>query len=135
MLTSTLQFDTLDVEHRHTVYYESHRSVESHKKFVFDHSHKRLRLHLHIFACLAILILNSQSKFNCNCYQEPDWLLKIRIVNMQNYVGAVRSKTFVGMADIRIFDAIPQFGDFRAFRNIGCCDMIIPALRIYSLNF
>ena len=87
MLTSTLQFDTLDVEHRHTVYYESHRTVESHRKFVFDHSHKRLRPHLHIFACLAILILNSQSTFNCNCYQEPDWLFKIRIVNMQNYVG------------------------------------------------
>ena len=40
------------------------------------------------FCMFTILILNSQSKFNCNCYQEPDWLFKIRI------------------------DAIPQFGEF-----------------------
>ena len=34
------------------IYYESHRTVESHKKFVYDHPHKRLRPRLHIFSCL-----------------------------------------------------------------------------------
>jgi hypothetical protein len=63
------------------------------------------------FCMFTILILNSQSTFNCSCYQEPDWLFKIRIVNMQNYVGAVVDAC--GSGRLRIFDAIPQFGDFR----------------------
>jgi hypothetical protein len=41
--------------------------------------------HLHIFAFI-MHVHNStamQSTFHCNCCQEPDWLFKIRIVNMQ----------------------------------------------------
>ena len=41
------------------------------------------------FCMFTIRILNSQSTFNYNCYQELDWLFKIRIVNMQKYLGAV----------------------------------------------
>ena len=42
------------------------------------------------FCMFTILILNSQSAFNYNCYQEPRWLFKIRmIVNMQKYVVEV----------------------------------------------
>ena len=71
------------------IYYESHRTVESHQKFVYRPLPQTSTNAPTYFCMFTILILNSQSTFNCNCYQEPDWLFKIRIVNMQNYVGAV----------------------------------------------
>ena len=70
-------------------YYESHRTVESHQKFVYRPLPQTSTTAPTYFCMFTILILNSQSTFNCNCYQEPDSLFKIRIVNMQNYVGAV----------------------------------------------
>jgi hypothetical protein len=88
------------------IYYEVTELWNRIKNSYRRHSHKRLRPHLHIIAGLQIiLILHTQSTFNCNCYQETDWLFKIRIVNMQKYVGAVVD--VCGVAAIRIFDAIP----------------------------
>ena len=95
---------------RHS-YYGNHRTVESHQKFVSPPLPQTSTTAPTYFCVFTILILNSQSTFNCKCYQESDWLFKIRIVNMQRYAGAV--VTFVGVAAIRIFYAIPQFGDFR----------------------
>ena len=79
-----------EIQHYHnTIYYESHRTVESHKKFVYRPLPQTSTTAPTYFCMFTILVLNSQSTFNCNCYKEPDWLFKIRIVNMQNYVGAV----------------------------------------------
>jgi hypothetical protein len=71
------------------IYYESHRTVESRQKFVLSPLPQTSTTAPTYFCMFTILMLNSQSTFNCNCYQEPDWLFKIRIVNMQKYVGAV----------------------------------------------
>ena len=73
---------------RHS-YYGNHRTVESHQKFVSPPLPQTSTTAPTYFCVFTILILNSQSTFNCNCYQESDWLFKIRIVNMQKYAGAV----------------------------------------------
>ena len=46
-------------------------------------------VHDHTYIFLHVYNSNFKQPFNWNCYQEPDWLFKIRIVNMQKYVGAV----------------------------------------------
>jgi hypothetical protein len=70
------------------IYYESHRTVESHQKFVYRPL-PQTSTTTPTYFCMFTIHVNSQLTFNCNCYQEPDWLFKIRIVNMQKYVGAV----------------------------------------------
>ena len=70
---SSIMFDDNSVFHDRG-YYESHRTVESHKKFVYRPLPQTSTTAPTYFCMFTILILNSQSTFNCNCYQEPDWL-------------------------------------------------------------
>jgi hypothetical protein len=115
------------LKNKHTVlhYYATHRTVESYKKFVLPPLPQTSTTAPTYFCMFTILILNKQSTFNCNCYQEPNWLFKIRIVNMQKYVGAVMD--VCGSAAIQIFYAIPQFGKFR--NNLARKQTVRPTIR------
>jgi hypothetical protein len=62
--------------------YKSHWTVTSHKKFELLSLPQMSTMATTHFSMFEILILNSQSTFYSNWYWEPDWLYKIRIVNI-----------------------------------------------------